>query len=59
MLEISYRGKSHHFDSFECAIEKLAPRCEQCGCRIVGHGHEKGDAYYCCEHCLRQSSDLE
>ena len=26
------------FDSFECAIQRLAPHCEHCGCRIIGHG---------------------
>lgn len=44
-------GTAHHFDSFECAIHKLAPRCAQCGVRVVGHGLEAGDAVYCCEHC--------
>jgi len=29
------------FDSFECAIHALAPTCENCGIRIVGHGLEK------------------
>ena len=27
-------GKSHVFDSFECAIQVLAPTCAHCGCRI-------------------------
>ena len=31
-------GKSHTFDSFECAIHLLAPICAHCHCRIVGHG---------------------
>ena len=28
------------FDSFECAIHALAPKCAHCGIRIVGHGLE-------------------
>ena len=24
------------FDSFECAIHALAPRCSHCACRIIG-----------------------
>ena len=31
-------GSEHVFDSFECAIHALAPSCDACGCRIVGHG---------------------
>ena len=39
-FDISMAGKSHTFDSFECAIQALAPTCEHCGCRILGHGVE-------------------
>ncbi len=39
------------FDSFECAIEMAAPRCEHCDCRIIGHGVEQGDRMFCCAHC--------
>ena len=41
------------FDSFECAIHALAPKCDHCGCRIVGHGMEVAPAkkVYCCAHC--------
>ncbi|VDC25107.1 hypothetical protein [Pseudogemmobacter humi] len=44
-------GETHIFDSFECAIEKLAPRCAHCGCRIIGHGMEKNGTMFCCAHC--------
>ena len=30
----------HVFDSFECVIHALAPTCEHCGVRIIGHGVE-------------------
>ena len=36
-------GGPYTFDSFECAIQKLAPTCAHCGCRIIGHGVEQGD----------------
>jgi nitrite reductase/ring-hydroxylating ferredoxin subunit len=46
------RGAEEHvFDSFECAIHALAPACGHCGCRIVGHGVEAGEAIFCCAHC--------
>lgn len=44
-------GKTSTFDSFECAIQALAPRCGHCECRIIGHGVEEGGAIYCCAHC--------
>ena len=39
-FEISMSGSTHTFDSFECAIHALAPACNHCGCRIIGHGVE-------------------
>ena len=44
-------GVTHTFDSFECAIHKLAPVCAHCGCKIAGHGIEANDTFYCCAHC--------
>jgi hypothetical protein len=43
------------FDSFECAIQRLAPHCHHCGCRIIGHGVEANEKFYCCANCARQS----
>ncbi len=54
-MEITVSGQRHVFDSFECAIHRLAPSCEHCGCKIVGHGVEAGGHFYCCAHCARQS----
>jgi hypothetical protein len=51
---ISIAGKSHTFDSFECAIQALAPTCDHCGCRIIGHGVEADGTMYCCAHCASQ-----
>jgi len=52
-FEVTAAGRTHVFDSFECAIHKLAPICEQCGCKIVGHGVETGGRFFCCAHCAR------
>lgn len=46
-------GSQHAFDSFECAIHHLAPRCVRCECRIIGHGAESDGVMYCCAHCAR------
>jgi hypothetical protein len=50
-FEITMAGSKHVFDSFECAVHALAPRCEHCGCTILGHGVEAGGAMFCCAHC--------
>jgi hypothetical protein len=50
-FEVIRDGAKHTFDSFECAIRALAPECEACGVRIIGHGVEAGDKFYCCKHC--------
>ncbi len=41
----------HIFDSFECAIHQLAPPCTHCGCRVIGHGVQAGEQFYCCASC--------
>lgn len=54
-FEILRDGTRYTFDSFECAIHKLAPTCEHCGCKIIGHGVEADGVFYCCAHCARRS----
>jgi hypothetical protein len=52
---VTLKGKTQTFDSFECAIHKLAPTCEHCQCRIIGHGVEVGSSLYCCARCAVES----
>ncbi len=48
-------GEGGTFDSFECAIHALAPTCEHCGCKVIGHGHEADGRIFCCAHCAREA----
>jgi hypothetical protein len=48
-------GESGTFDSFECAIHAMAPQCDHCGCRIIGHGVEAGGKIFCCANCAREA----
>ena len=48
-------GRTYTFDSFECAIHTLAPTCQVCGVRIVGHGLEKDGLFFCCDHCAERA----
>jgi hypothetical protein len=54
-FSVDYQGSRHSFDSFECAIEKLAPRCAHCNCRVIGHGVQSGNQIFCCAHCAGAS----
>ena len=53
-FQIVSGGLTYTFDSFECAIHKLAPSCEHCGCKIVGHGIENSGTMFCCAHCAKR-----
>jgi hypothetical protein len=54
-FQITLAGETHTFDSFECAIHALAPTCNHCGCRILGHGAEnEHGVLFCCAHCANQ-----
>jgi hypothetical protein len=53
-FEVRAGGEDHTFDSFECAIHALAPQCDHCGCRIIGHGVEANGSIYCCAHCAAE-----
>ena len=58
-FEVRRKGSAHVFDSFECAIQALAPTCEHCGCRVIGHGVEADGSVYCCAHCATQAGVTE
>ncbi len=45
--EVITAGNRQVFDSFECAIHKLAPVCDHCGRRIIGHGVEANGTFFC------------
>jgi hypothetical protein len=57
-FEVRIAGETHVFDSFECAAHALAPRCEHCGCAVLGHGVEARGSIFCCAHCAEQE-DVE
>ncbi len=54
-FEVKAQGKTHVFDSFECAIHALAPSCAHCGCKVIGHGAEGNGKIYCCAHCAKRA----
>ena len=54
-FQVVMGGETHTFDSFECAIQTLAPNCATCGVRVIGHGIEQEGKTYCCAHCARHA----
>jgi hypothetical protein len=54
-FEVVQGHERHVFDSFECAIQAMAPACVHCGCRIIGHGIESDGEMFCCAHCAKHS----
>ncbi len=54
-FELTMSDGRHVFDSFECAIQAVAPRCAHCGCRVIGHGTEAQGKMYCCAHCAHNA----
>jgi hypothetical protein len=57
-FEVHTQGIVHVFDSFECAITRLAPICEHCSCRVIGHGVEVDRHWYCSAHCARRADPV-
>ncbi|MFD0890900.1 hypothetical protein ACFQ08_40670 [Streptosporangium algeriense] len=56
-FEVHAQGAVHVFDSFECAVHRMAPVCEHCGVKVVGHGVQVGRNWFCCAHCARQEGE--
>jgi hypothetical protein len=52
---ITRDGETKTFDSFECAINVMAPTCPVCSTTIVGHGVEADGQIYCCAHCAERA----
>ena len=50
-FQVVQGGQTHIFDSFECAIARLAPVCAHCRCRVIGHGVEQSGKIFCCASC--------
>lgn len=58
-FDVIISGARHTFDSFECAIQAVAPSCAHCSCRIIGHGVEVGQQIFCCANCAKAAGNSE
>jgi hypothetical protein len=57
-MTVIVHGEHHNYDCFECAIHALAPKCQSCGCRIIGHGHVADGSLFCSAHCGHMAGHL-
>lgn len=51
----THDGRELTFDSIECAAHAVAPTCPHCDMRVLGHGIQVGDEFFCCAHCARHA----
>lgn len=58
-FEVHLGGEKHVFDSFECAMRGLIPRCGLCGCVILGPGVHTDDGLHCSSMCASLSGVRE
>jgi len=56
---VTMGGLNYEFDSFECAIHKLAPECSSCQMKIIGHGVESDGRIFCGAHCARTTGNVD
>lgn len=54
-FKVTMEEKEYYFDSFECAISALAPKCKHCQTQIIGHGLESSNMIFCCAHCATEA----
>jgi hypothetical protein len=52
-------GKTYTFDSFDCAIQALAPSCPHCHGKIIGTGIKENKKIYCSAQCATFERQLE
>ena len=52
-------GARRTFDSFECAIHAMAPVCEHCQCKVIGHGVEVQGHFFCCARYARRVTSAD
>jgi Rieske Fe-S protein len=54
-FEVRRGDETPVFDSFESGIQALAPVCQHCACKVIGHGVEAEGRIFCCAHCAGQA----
>jgi hypothetical protein len=40
-------------------VHALAPACDHCGVKIIGHGVEANGSIFCCAHCAEREGVSE
>jgi hypothetical protein len=40
-------------------FQAMAPTCEHCQCKVIGHGVEVEGHFFCCAHCARLATSAD
>jgi hypothetical protein len=48
-------GREHTFDSFECAIDFIAPRCFHCNKLVIGREIYQDGEIFCSPDCSNET----
>ncbi len=57
-FEVHLGGERHVFDSFECAIRGLMPKCPLCGNLLLGAAVQVGSLTYCSYACASLAVEI-
>lgn len=49
-------GTEFTFDSFECAVNFVAPRCAHCNSVVMGQGITLSDQTFCSPQCSKEAN---
>jgi hypothetical protein len=58
-FDVMFEGGILCFDTFECAIHRLAPACGHCGCKILGHAVAVEGVRFCCVSCVQRAQGID
>jgi phage terminase large subunit GpA-like protein len=54
-VTVEWNGEQKTVDSFECAVQALAPRCEHCGQPVMNQSIQDDAPFYCCSVCEQKA----
>ncbi len=55
-VTVSWNGQQKTVDSFECAVQALAPRCDYCGQPVMNQSVQGEAPHYCCSVCEQKAT---
>ena len=57
-IKVHYKNKYYHFDTIQCLITKLSPRCITCNCIIFGKQILSDNFIFCSNECFEKHDGI-